>query len=100
MASARQAELANPARVSWRQALQDRLPLFAHSNWLVVADSAYPAPCREGIETIVSNAEHIEVLQEALADVARARHLKPVVHTDQKLEPVQEKDGASSRLAG
>jgi hypothetical protein len=49
---------------------------------------------------MISNDEFIEVLQAVLADGARARHLKPVVHTDQKLEPVQEKDGASSRLAG
>jgi len=32
------------------------LPLFGHRNWIVVADSAYPAHSMPGIETIVSGA--------------------------------------------
>jgi hypothetical protein len=100
VANERGAELADPSNVSWRQALQDRLPLFGHHNGIVVADSAYPGQCREGIETIVSNSDHIEFLEGVLADVARSRHAQPVVNTDQELELVQEKDGASSRLAG
>ena len=36
----------------WEQLLEERLPLFGHRNWIVVADAAYPAQCRPGIETI------------------------------------------------
>lgn len=92
MASARQTESADPSRVSWRQSLEDRILLFGHRNWVVVADSAYPAQSRAGIETIVSNADHVEVLQEVFAGIARSRHAKPVVYTDQELEWVEEKD--------
>ncbi|MDE3198919.1 MAG: hypothetical protein KGN84_21400 [Acidobacteriota bacterium] len=27
---------------SWRATLEERLPLYGHRNWIVVADSAYP----------------------------------------------------------
>jgi hypothetical protein len=92
MASARQAELANPATISWRQALQDRLPLLGHRNWIVVADSAYPARSRDGIETIVSDADHLEVVQGVLAGVVSSRHVRPMVYTDRELESVEEED--------
>jgi hypothetical protein len=72
--------------------LQDRIPLFGHRNWIVVADSAYPAQSRDGIETIVSNANHLEVMQEVLAGVISSRHVKPMVYTDQELEFVNEED--------
>jgi L-fucose mutarotase/ribose pyranase (RbsD/FucU family) len=90
--SARQGEVANPPKVSWRQVLQDRIALFGHRNLVVVADSAYPAQSRDGIETIVSNADHVDVLEEVLAAVVGTKHLRPVVHTDQELELVEEED--------
>jgi hypothetical protein len=36
-------------RADWKQQLKDLLPLFGHRNWIVVADSAYPAQSRSGI---------------------------------------------------
>ena len=92
MARAPQLELTNPSKVRWRQVLQDCIPLFGHRNWVVVADSAYPAQSRDGIETIVANADHLDVLQEVLAAVVGSRHLRPVVYTDQELELVKEED--------
>jgi|SRR5271157_533090 len=90
--SARDAALADPATAGWRQALQERVPLFGHRNWIVVADSAYPAQSRAGIETMVSSADHVEVLQEVLAAVFGSGHVRPVVYTDQELEFVKEDD--------
>jgi len=92
MAQAQQAELVSPSNVSWRQALADRLPLFGHRNWIVVADSAYPAQSREGIETILSNADHMEVLEEVFSGVAESRHIRPIAHIDQELELLEEAD--------
>jgi hypothetical protein len=92
MMDARQAELVSSSSMNWRQALADRIPLFGHRNWIVVADSAYPAQSGEGIETIASNADHIEVLEAVLCGIAESRHLRPIVHTDQELEIVGEKD--------
>ena len=39
---------------NWEEVLKDRLQLYGHRNWLVIADSAYPAQSRPGIETIVA----------------------------------------------
>ena len=72
--------------------LHSRLPLYGHRNWIVVADSAYPAQCSPGVETIVSNAGHLEVLQKVLDAVTSTRHLRPVVHIDRELHYVTEED--------
>src|SRR5438105_2938044 len=41
--------------------LKDRLQLYGHRNWLVIADSAYPAQSRPAIETIVAGEEQTRV---------------------------------------
>ncbi len=91
--------------VSWEQKLHQRLPLFGHRNWIVIADSAYPAQSRSGIETIVSNADQVEVVQKVLASVAASKHVRPIVYTDEELKVVPDEDapGVSAyrqRLAG
>ena len=50
----------------WERQLRSLLPLFGHRNWIVVADSAYPAQSKPGIETIVSGDEQIPVLRHVL----------------------------------
>ena len=42
---------------NWEEILKDRLQLYGHRNWLVIADSAYPAQSRQAIETIVALAQ-------------------------------------------
>jgi hypothetical protein len=70
---------------NWQQVLADRLPAYGHRNWIVVADSAYPAQAKEGIETIVANADQIHVLEAVLAALAKSKHVTPIIHTDQEL---------------
>lgn len=77
---------------TWQQKLQERVPLYGHRNWVVIADSAYPAQSRDGIETIVSNAGQLDVLQEVLAALGSSKHVKPIVYTDRELTFVPEKD--------
>src|SRR5665213_988847 len=35
----------------WTMVLDERLPLYGHRNWIVIADSAYPLQSAPGIET-------------------------------------------------
>lgn len=77
---------------AWRQKLREAVALYGHRNWIVVADSAYPAQSRAGIETILSGAGHEETVQEVLAAVAAASHIRPVVYTDRELGYVSEQD--------
>ena len=76
---------------NWQAILNARLPVFGHRNWIVIADSAYPAQTRPGIETIVSSADHIEVLQEVLQALEQSPHVRPTVYVDRELEFLDDK---------
>ena len=79
-------------RSNWKQVLHDRLPFYGHRNWIVIADSAYPAQTREGIETIVSGADQITVLQYVLDTLSSAKHVRLIVWIDRELKYVPEGD--------
>jgi hypothetical protein len=76
----------------WEDILNDRLPLYGHRNWIVIADSAYPAQSSDGVETIVSDGEQTAVLARAFALLGEHRHIKPTIYTDQELNFVSEAD--------
>jgi hypothetical protein len=77
---------------SWRQVLARRLPLYGHRNWVVIADSAYPAQSKPGIETVLTGASQLEVVEEALAQIDKCKHLRPNVYLDAELPYVEEGD--------
>ncbi len=70
---------------NWQQILADRIPAYGHRNWIVVADSAYPAQARDGIETVVADADQLHVLQVVLDALGKSKHVTPIVHTDREL---------------
>ncbi|HZU24701.1 MAG TPA: RbsD/FucU domain-containing protein [Bryobacteraceae bacterium] len=86
------ASAGNLPGADWEQTLQQRLPLYGHRNWIVIADSAYPAQSRDGIETIVSNADHFDVLQKVLAAIGASKHVAPIIYTDKELGFVREEN--------
>jgi hypothetical protein len=77
---------------NWERVLAERLPLYGHRNWIVVADSAYPAQSRSGIETIVSQANHLDVLRVALSHLNSSKHVRPIVYQDQEFGFLPEQD--------
>jgi len=77
---------------SWEEILTDRLQLYGHRNWLVIADSAYPAQSRPAIETMVADAEQTTVLERTSAILARCQHIKANIYTDEELACVREED--------
>jgi len=77
-------------RPAWRATLDERLPLFGHRNWIVVADSAYPWQASAGIETIDTGQDHADVVRGVLEAIAGSRHVRPVVHLDAELPLVAE----------
>jgi hypothetical protein len=80
-------------RSNWEEILRDRLQLYGHRNWIVIADSAYPAQSRQGIETIVADEEEqAAVLGRVLAILSACKHVKATVYTDQELRFVPEAD--------
>ncbi len=80
------------ARPDWKGQLKAFLPLFGHRNWIVVADSAYPAQSRPGIDTTVSGAGQIEVARTVLGAIAASKHVRVNIYLDQELQFVAETD--------
>jgi hypothetical protein len=80
-------------RSNWEEILRDRLQLYGHRNWIVVADSAYPAQSSQGIETLLADEEkQTTVLGRVLAILSACKHVKATVYTDQELRFVPEAD--------
>jgi L-fucose mutarotase/ribose pyranase (RbsD/FucU family) len=76
--------------MSWEQKLLKELPALGHRNWIVVADSAYPAQVSPGIEIIVSNEDHFAVLEKVLKAIDRSKHIRPRIYLDKELAFVPE----------
>jgi hypothetical protein len=76
----------------WERLFEDRLPLFGHRNWIVVADAAYPAQSESGIETVASGLSQQDALEAVLARLRHFRHVRPLVHLDRELAFVEEQD--------
>jgi hypothetical protein len=78
--------------LSWQALLKDRLQLFGHRNWLVIADSAYPAQSRHGVVTIVADEEQTTALVKTFEMLHECKHIKPTIYTDTELAFVLEED--------
>lgn len=78
--------------MTWKETLNARLPLYGHRNWIVVADSAYPAQSKPGIETIVSGDDQLHVVQHVLDAIAACSHIRANVYADRELAFVPEID--------
>lgn len=74
----------------WQVRFRQQLPLLGHRNWIVIADSAYPLQTAPGIETVYVDADQLEVVGLVLAELAKSRHVKPIIYTDAELKYVPE----------
>jgi hypothetical protein len=80
------------AQTNWRAAVDQKLPLLGHRNWIVIADSAYPQYSSPGIDIIETNADQLQVAQYVLAAVNKSIHVRPEVLLDAELQYVPESD--------
>jgi hypothetical protein len=76
----------------WKSKLNTLLPLYGHRNWVVVADSAYPAQARNAIETIVADAEQIDVVRAVHDAICASRHTRAAIYVDAELAFADEID--------
>ena len=86
------ADVPRLTKQDWEHELNAVLPLYGHRNWIVVADSAYPAQSKPGIETIVSGGGQLEVARKVLDAINASRHVRANVYLDQELDFVSEAD--------
>jgi D-ribose pyranose/furanose isomerase RbsD len=76
----------------WKAIVQNRLPLYGHRNWIVVADSAFPVYATQGIETIVINEDLPSVLKYVATAISSSGHVRATVFLDQELQFIDERD--------
>jgi RbsD / FucU transport protein family len=76
----------------WKAIVQNRLPLYGHRNWIVVADSAFPVYAAPGIETIVVNDDLPSVLKYVATAISSSRHVRATFFLDQELLFIDERD--------
>lgn len=75
---------------SWQSILTEKLPLFGHRNWIVVADMAYPMQTKAGIITLYADEPYEKVLAFVMDALKKTPHVQPVVYQDEELAYVQE----------
>ena len=103
--SCNQKETEAPVQSDWKQELNNELPLLGHRNWILVVDKAFPLQNAEGVITLDTGDELLEVLQYTLNQVENASHIKPIIYTDKELgfitrELVPEIDDYRKSLSG
>jgi hypothetical protein len=89
---------------TWKGKVAAEMPLMGHRNWILVVDSAYPLQSSEGVETVETNSDQIDVVQYVLKTVNSSIHVRPDIYMDAELPfvPDQDAPGASayrSRIA-
>ncbi len=77
---------------NWKEELNDQLKLHGHRNWILVVDAAYPYQSNPAIKTVVTEAEHLDVVEEVLDAVKNANHVFPEIYLDKELDYVPNND--------
>lgn len=72
--------------------VRDQLPVLGHRNWIVIADSAYPRQSNPGIETIYVGGDQLALVEEILAAIDAAPHVRANVYVDKELSVIDEAD--------
>lgn len=89
------------SQTNWQSRVNESIPLLGHRNWILIVDSAYPLQSSPGVETIETNASHLDVLQYVLGAVNNSIHVRPLIYMDSELPFVPDNDapGASAYRA-
>jgi hypothetical protein len=77
-------------QTEWEAKVKSELPVLGHRNWLVIADSAYPAQVSAGVQTVYTGAQQLEVVKGTLEALAATKHVRPVIYLDAELSLVPE----------
>lgn len=76
----------------WQSRVSHDLPLMGHRNWILIVDSAYPLQSAPGVETLVTGADELDVLNYVLGAIHGSIHVRPNIFMDAELPFVQEED--------
>lgn len=68
----------------WKKQFRQVLPELGHRNWILIADSAYPAQTGS-VEVVSTGEDHIDLVSWVLKELADAAHVRPVAFLDAEL---------------
>ncbi len=78
----------DPGEQEWQDQLYQNLAVVGARNWVVIAESSYPAYTGQGIKTIVSNKQSDEVLLDVLNILEEEAHVVPRIMLNTELRSV------------
>lgn len=81
--------------MDWKTKLQDRLSEFGHRNWILIVDKAFPAQNAEGIVTIDTKENLLNVLSFTIQQFDSSSHVTPIVYTDKELNYITKEQVAN-----
>lgn len=81
---------ANPAEREWKEQLYKNLAIVGARNWIVIAESSFPAYTGTGIRTMVSDKTSDEVLLDVLNMLEEEAHVVPRIMISSELRSVTE----------
>lgn len=80
----------NPAEREWKDQLYKNLAIVGARNWIVIAESSFPAYTGAGIKTMVSDKTSDEVLLDVLDMLEEEAHVVPRIMISSELRSVTE----------
>lgn len=81
---------ANPAEQEWQEQLYKNLAIVGARNWIVIAESSFPAYTGAGIRTLISEKTSEEVLLDVLNMLEEEAHVVPRIMISSELRSVTE----------
>ena len=75
---------------SWKQVLDQDLPMLGHRNWILVVDKAFPEQSSEGMKYLYVEQDLLPTLEYVLEALDNSTHVKPIIYQDKELSFISE----------
>ena len=75
---------------TWKQTLEQRLPLLGHRNWIIITDMAYPQQTSSGITTLYAPDPYEQVASDVFNLIKDAPHIFPHIYLDKEQQKLSE----------
>jgi hypothetical protein len=75
---------------SWKQVLEQDLPLLGHRNWILVVDKAFPEQSSPGMKYLYVDEDLLPTLEYVLKELDHSTHVKPIIYQDKELSYITE----------
>jgi len=78
--------------MTWQEKFVKTLLVFGHRNWILIADSAYPAQSRSSIETLATGENQLDLVKAVLEAIETCNHIRANVYLDTEMQYISEQD--------